>query len=80
MTTLAVWRRHHRRTEFDPPYFEVIGKHLQLSYLWGVHGGGIFRVSHVLPLSVGFHLCNTGAPRGLISREESRGQRRETVA
>lgn len=61
-------------TQFDPPYFEVIGEHLQLSYLRGVHGGGIFRVPHALPLGVSFHLSNAGAPGGLISREEGRGQ------
>lgn len=54
-------------TQFDPPYFEVIGKHLQFPYLRGVHGGGIFRVSRTLPLDVGFHLPNAGAPGGLIS-------------
>lgn len=61
-------------TEFDPPYFEVIGKHLQLSYQRGVHGRGVLWVPHALPLGVGFHLSDNGSPRGLISREEGRGQ------
>lgn len=41
-------------TKFDPTYFEVIGKHLQLSYLWRVHGRDIFRVPHALSLSISF--------------------------
>lgn len=68
-------------TEFDPADFEVVGKHLQLPDLRGVHGGSVLSIPHALPLGVSLDLgSGAGAPGGLISGEEGRGQRRETVA
>lgn len=72
-------------TQFDPPQFKVVGKHLQLPDLQGVHGGRVLSIPHALPLGVRLDLSGggggaDGAPGGLISGEEGRGQRGETVA
>lgn len=65
---LSFWLIAAMLTQFDSPYLEVIRKHLQFSYLRGVHGRGIFWIPGVFPLGVGFHLPNARAPGGLISR------------
>lgn len=67
-------------TQFDPPYLEVIGKHLQFSDLRGVHGRDVFWIACILPLWIGFNLANAGAPGGLVTRQKGRGQWGETMA
>lgn len=70
--------------KLDPPDFKVIGEHLQLADLWGVHGGGVVLLADALPRDVGLRLPRSPHgrrdPQRLIRGEQCWRQSGEAVA